>query len=319
MKIGFLSYVNPLVANGGGELVVREVLQAAQACGHEIVMVNLWPVATLPKRVDVDGWIVADVHNVPERQTRLDQRLCRRIPGSRVHRFHRFVAQALRESYVHFDNAYVDTCDLAYLPCGGVADGEGCPLRPGQPCFRSKTAPMYEGARASFFLSPLHAEVVGRLQPSIVGRTRLLRPAIDPEPFLAARRPPADRDIEWLYAGALSAAKGTDRLGDVEPLTIVTGRDAGPRPTAATVHTAVPPQEMPAWFGRARRFVFRPTWPEPFGRVVAEAALAGCELRVDGAVGACSYGEDLSDPAFYDGTAERFWREVAELLAVPSR
>jgi len=314
MKIGFLSYVNPLVATGGGELVMREVLAQAEACGHEVVLVNLWPEPTLPRVVDVDGWILADVYNVPERQRRLDQRVLRLLPGSRVHRFHRLLRQALSEPYVHLDNAYVDTCDLPYLPCNGDVSGDGCPFRPGTPCFRKQTAPMYDQARGSFFVSPLHAEVVGRLQPGAAARSELLKQPIDPRPFLEQRRDNNDRDIEWLYAGALSEAKGTDRLGDLRPLTIVTARDSGPRPLDATVHAAIPPHEMAKWFGRARKFAYRPRWPEPFGRVVAEASLAGCQLEVEGNVGACSYGDDLSDPAFYAGAAEKFWDDVKRLL-----
>ena len=95
MRIGYLSYVNPLVAGGGGELVGRELVAAGERRGHQVTVVALWPTPSLPRRVDVDGWIVADVHNVPERQRRLDQRILRRVPASATWRFHRLLRTAL--------------------------------------------------------------------------------------------------------------------------------------------------------------------------------------------------------------------------------
>lgn len=316
MRLGYVSYVDPLTWSGGGEMMVRALLAAAPACGHDVQVVAAWPRPRLRVRGRVDGWILADLWNLPERQQRLDQRVARRVPGTAAWRFARVVSRARAAPYVHLDNAYVDTCDLGYLPCNGAQAYDTCPLRPGVACFRHATAELYAQARATFYLSPLHARVVGRLQPAR-GRPEVLRPPMDPAPFLEAggRR----RDVEQLYVGAWTEAKGAAQLAGREGLVVVTGqppRPAGlPLPDGAEVHVGVPYAEMPAWFGRARRFVYQARWPEPFGRVVAEAALAGCQLDVEGEVGALSFDREPADTALYAGAAEELWDKVGRALS----
>ena len=96
----------------------------------------------------------------------------------------------------------------------------------------------------------------------------------------------------------------------------MTPRVALPVPEGANVvHGSCKYQDMPAVFGRARRFIFNPRWPEPFGRTVAEAALGGCELQVQGEVGALSFGRDLADPGFYLGACSEFWEHVERVLS----
>lgn len=316
MRIGYVSYVDPLTWSGGGELVARALLAAAPASGHDVQVAALWPRPRLGIKGPVDGWILADLWNIPERQRRFDQRLKRRLPGAAAWRFARTVAQARAAPYVHLDNAYVDTCDLAYLPCNGDQPYDQCPFRPGLPCFRHTTRELYEQARATLFLSPLHARTVGRLQPTR-GRPEVLRPPMDTGPFSAAARP--QRDIENLFVGAWTEAKGAGQLADRDGLVVVTAAapsSAGPPlPDGAEVHVGVPYGDMPAWFGRAKRFVYRARWPEPFGRVVAEAALAGCDLDVEGEVGALSFERGPADTHLYAGAAEEFWDKVRHALS----
>ena len=66
--------------------------------------------------------------------------------------------------------------------------------------------------------------------------------------------------------------------------------------------------EMPALLARYERFVYLPTVLEPFGRVVAEAWAAGCEIVTNGLVGARYWLED--DPDAIDTAAEDFWGVV---------
>lgn len=316
MRIGYLSYVDPLAWSGGGELVARALLAAAPACGHEVQVVALWPRPRLRMEGRVEGWVLADLWNIPERQRRIDQRLRRRLPGTAAWRFARILSEARAAPYVHLDNAYVDTCDLPYLPCNGEQAYDLCPLRPGVPCFRHTTRDLYERARATFFLSPLHERVVGRIQEGRA-RAEVVRPPMDPAPLVAARR--QHRDVENLFVGAWTEAKGADRLGSRDGLVVITGAPPGPGgppvPAGARVHVGVPYSDMPAWFGRAKRFVYRARWPEPFGRVVAEAALAGCQLDVQGQVGALSFERDPSNPDLYAGAAEEFWEKVSGALS----
>ena len=317
MRIGFLSYCDPDADGaGGGELCSRELLVCGKARGHDIAVVALWPHPVVP-RLDVagiDDWVLVDMYNLPRRQARLDQKLLGRLPFTAQRRYQELRRCALERRYVHVDNAYVDTCDRPYLACGGHMAFTRCPFPGRSRCFRLRTRGIYERALACFFVSPMHAEIVQRLQPGARGKARLLRPTLDPEPFLRQRRSVAEREIEWLAAGAMTTAKGADLL-DVGPgLTLVSQRPGQTCPAGSRVVLGVPHEEMPAYFGSAKRFVFRPRWPEPFGRTAAEAALSGCELHLDGRVGALSYEVDLSTSGLYEGAAAEFWEQVEGIL-----
>jgi hypothetical protein len=67
---------------------------------------------------------------------------------------------------------------------------------------------------------------------------------------------------------------------------------------------------MPALLARYKTFVYLPTVLEPFGRVVAEAWAAGCEIVVNGLVGARYWIEE--NPGAIDTAAEDFWRVVLD-------
>ena len=76
----------------------------------------------------------------------------------------------------------------------------------------------------------------------------------------------------------------------------------------------VPYDQVPIYMNRAKNFVFLPRWPEPQGRVVAEAALCGCNIIGNENVGALSFGADLTDPSYYKGVEDAFWKKVESLI-----
>jgi glycosyltransferase involved in cell wall biosynthesis len=65
---------------------------------------------------------------------------------------------------------------------------------------------------------------------------------------------------------------------------------------------------MPALLARYETFVFLPIVLEPFGRLVAEAWAAGCEVVTNNLVGARYWIEN--DPDAIESAADDFWREV---------
>lgn len=67
-------------------------------------------------------------------------------------------------------------------------------------------------------------------------------------------------------------------------------------------------EDMPALLASYERFVFLPAVIEPFGRLVAEAWAAGCEVVTNGLVGAKWWIEN--DPAALETAAEDFWKVV---------
>jgi glycosyltransferase involved in cell wall biosynthesis len=300
LRINYVAYCDPFAWHGGGEAVTAALLEEGRRMGHEIRRTCAFPAPVADAHPDADFWILADVHNVP-------RRWWRRLPGGLLGRV------IGREPYIHVDTAYVDVCDLDYLPCNGEVEGEACPFKRdrwfrSRRCFRLSTIEMYRRARLNVFLSPLHRRTVERLiGAETVGRSFEMRPVIDTTRFVNHHGP---RDIDALYVGVVSEAKGAEALAARFPgggLTVAgTVADRRYRELGRQLGH-VPYGEMPALFNRARRFVHLPRWPEPQGRTVAEAALCGCVLETNERVGATSFGLDLSDPASCEGAVAEAW------------
>lgn len=303
-RINFLAYIDPFAWSGGGEAVTRALIDAGRRLGHDIRRTCVFP-RPVDEGFDApDFWFLADVHNVPERWWR-------RIPRSLLDRI------VAHESYVHFDNAYVDICDLPYLPCNGDHAGDDCPFKRsrwvgGRGCFRRRTAEMYRRARLNLFVSPLHQRTVERmLGEETVRPAMAMRPLIDTDRF---RNMHLDRrDIGALFVGHLNEAKGAGNLASQFPtgdLTIA-GRVGDARYAGLGRQLGeVPYDELPALMNRAQVLVHLPRWPEPQGRTVAEGALCGCTLLTNDRVGATSFGLDLADPATYAGAVDEAWTAI---------
>jgi glycosyltransferase involved in cell wall biosynthesis len=141
----------------------------------------------------------------------------------------------------------------------------------------------------------------------------ILPPMIDTALF---RNEGVPRDIANLFVGVIGEAKGLDemrrRYGGSD-ITLIGRVAPGARLDFGRHVPHVPYQDVPRWMNRARNFVFLPRWPEPQGRVVAEAALCGCSIVGNDHVGALSFGFDLADPANYTGAEQLFWQGVEGL------
>src|SRR5262245_16013014 len=82
----------------------------------------------------------------------------------------------------------------------------------------------------------------------------------------------------------------------------------GSGPFAPPNSVEVPYHMMPQLLAGYQTFVFLPIVIEPFGRLVAEAWASGCELVVNGLVGARYWIEER--PEALETAAEDFWRVV---------
>ena len=83
----------------------------------------------------------------------------------------------------------------------------------------------------------------------------------------------------------------------------------GDGPFAPPTAKAVSYQMMPALLASYEKFVFLPTVIEPFGRVVAEAYAAGCELVINGLVGARYW---LEHPEKIQSAGTDYWNLLLE-------
>ena len=318
MRIDCVSFLDPEVYGGGGEMISRRLLETGRARGHDLRITSV-----RQRRRDLharpDLTLLIDVFN--HGHTLLSLGAWRSFGED-------FLESVIgRAPFVHLNNGYTDVCNLGYLPCSGNAAPE-CPKKPlplsdrvllrdfGKRCFaiRPIVRRLYEDAALNIFQSPLHERVIrqvlgaARLPPSFT-----LRPQIDAAVFHNEGR---TRDIEYLFVGVIGEAKCLaqmrERFRDTDIHLI--GRCAPGVKLDFGRHVGqVPYAEIPRWMNRAKHFVFLPRWPDPQGRVVAEAALCGCKIIANDNVGALSFGFDLADPAQYAGAEDAFWERLETL------
>jgi len=178
--------------------------------------------------------------------------------------------------------------------------------------------PVMNGAWAVIFLSPLHREAFLRQHPGVRPKKTYLVPSpIDPEEFTVQADEPRQGTC-WLgefqpHKGIKAACQWASEHETVDfygwgPVT----------PSGKNVHIKglLRYEEIPRALARYERFLFLPEWVEPFGRTVAEAKLAGCELILNERVGALSWGwETREEWAKGVGTAaSRFWEVLGGVL-----
>lgn len=315
MRIDFVSFLCPEHYRGGGEMVTRRLVESGRQRGHDIRIASMRPY----RREGHDRpalTLFADVFNHAHSYRSLGA--WRGFPSAFLE------AVMARAPFVHLTNAYADVCNLPYLPCSGEP-APRCPAKAGfskarqvllrdwgEECFarRKLVRRLYAEAALNVFMSPLHKAVSEKALAFPVPGSFILRPLIDTALFRDEGR---ERDIDYLFVGVIGEAKGLaamrERFADSD-ITVI-GRLAPGETLDFGRHLGhVPYDEIPGWMNRARNFVFLPRWPEPQGRVVAEAALSGCRIIGNERVGALSFDFDLADPASYQGVEEEFWRTV---------
>jgi hypothetical protein len=189
MKINFVSYFDPFHYRGGGEMVTRDLIETGRARGHEVSVSAVRPRSNrFSESAHLD--MVADVFNFPA--------TFRSLGAWRAfsEEFLRMILK--RKRFVHFNNAYVDICNLPYLPCSGHS-ANPCPHKVTTPlptailrrdfspsCYacRSLTRALFQDARLSVFVSPLHQELTLKVLADVASiPCFVLKPTIDGSVF----------------------------------------------------------------------------------------------------------------------------------------
>jgi len=319
MRLNCITFLDPDVHRGGGEMITQRLLRVGRERGHDIRLASVRPrQSDLHEEPQVT--LLIDVFNHGHSTASLGAWRCF---GEL------FLERAIsRGPFVHLTTAYPDVCNLPYLPCSGHANGT-CPHKPlprlrdkfllrdfGTACFA--TTPLvkrlFKEAALNVFFSPLHRAVTEQLLGIEGGwPTLLLKPMVDTTLF---KNHGGARDIEYLFVGVISEAKGLEAMRSRFAGTDIhlVGRLAPGAKLDFGMHVPhVPYAEIPGWMNRAKHLVFLPRWPEPQGRVVTEAALCGCALITNANVGALSFDFDLADPANYRDVEGNFWQALEAL------
>jgi len=306
--------------SGGGEMVNRQLIDVGRSRGHQISTTSVRN-RKLEIQEDADLYMLADIFNFPHTI---------KSRGNWLKFSEKFLNEVmLNKPFVHLNNAYSDICNLGYLPCSGKSE-EICKFKSGSKirqnlinrdfstnCFsyRDIVQQSYLKSVANIFVSPLHREVISKsVRIPENHKSLILNPIINTNVF---KNYNTERDIEFLFVGVLSEAKGYFELrekfrdknihlvGDIHPdIKLDFGTYLG----------KLSYSEIPLIMNRAKNFVYLPRWPEPQGRVVVEAALSGCKLITNENVGALSFPYDISDPRNIEKSGEVFWEELEELM-----
>lgn len=322
LRVNVFSFMNPIVYGGGGEVVSRVLLHAGEERGHDIRISSVRPYRD-EQHDNPDIVLFIDVHNIGHTWLALgawrgfDQSTLRRASS--------------KAPFVHLTNAFVDVCNLPYLPCSGQRVDKTCPMKPqlswmrrllllrdaGNNCsaYHESMRWLYADAAMNVYVSPLHQQVTEKLllldktPPSYV-----LPPMIDTSKFFNEG---IERDIDFLFVGVISEAKGLSAMREAyhDKNIWLVGRIApGSQVDFGTHINHVPYADVPRYMNRAKNFVFFPRWPEPQGRVVAEAALCGCNIVANNNVGALSFNMNLADANNYRNVEGSFWQKVEGIL-----
>ena len=313
MKINYIAYLYPFSHKGGGEVVLSQLLETGKERGHEFGFRTCSPYNNTLYN-DQDLTFLADLFNCPGNQ-----------PS-----FTKSEISSFTESgpYIHFDNAYVDICDLDYLPCNGEIMSI-CPYKGlsswkhhvknkslSKKCFAKNELVnrIYHESILNFFVSPLHRKTISKALGLEEEKGIVLRPLIDTKKFYNRYN---NRDIENLFVGVLNEGKGLKNLEKIysdKAITLIGKSGNNKPPTFGNWLGEIDYDQIPEYMNRSKNFVFMPRWPEPQGRVVVEAALCGCNLILNENVGACSFNFDLRCSNNYKEAKEEFWNHVEKTL-----
>lgn len=321
LKINYISYFDPRLHRGGGEMIAADVIEAGLMRGHTFTFSSVRPKISIDYDETADLDLVVDLFNYPATLRSLGA--WRDFSDS-------FKEKILkREQFIHMSNAYVDICNLPYLPCSGDAkpiclfkDAANLAQKIASKdlssnCFsaKEKVRDFFGKSKLNIFLSPLHKDICLKvLNISNAASSFVLKPTVDNKKFYNRN---LARDIEYLFVGVISEAKGFYEMrkrfygqnihfaGKIYP---------GINLDFGTYHGAIPYDQVPTLMNRAKNFVFLPRWPEPQGRVVIEAALSGCQLITNDKVGATSFDFDISKPENFKNPTQDLWDAIERAL-----
>lgn len=164
LNINLVSFLDPFIYGGGGEMISRALMEHGLSKGHQIKLS-----AVRPNKTDFfekpDLTIFIDVFNIGHTYKSLGG--WRSFPK-------RFIeAMMARSPFIHMTNAYTDVCNLPYLPCSGegarecefkvdISFAKKIQLRDlSNQCFANQKLPteLYENSKLNIYLSPLHKRI----------------------------------------------------------------------------------------------------------------------------------------------------------------
>ena len=169
---------------------------------------------------------------------------------------------------------------------------------------------------ASVFLSPLHRREFEAFLGESLSNAIYFYQTIDTSIFYNKN---IDRDIPFLFVGALNIFKGLDdainMFADKGLHVVGRGHPSLVFPKGVKYLGDLTPVQLADIYNRTETFVHVPRWQEPFARTVVEAALCGCNLILNENVGATSFGEDIRDPKTSEVLREKLKKQLELMVS----
>lgn len=179
---------------------------------------------------------------------------------------------------------------------------------------------LLDNSEKLIFSSPIQRDELHERYPFDRAKSLCIPVPVNLEPFKSAAKPPEEREGA-IFVGRCDVYKGAPWIVDWsirtgEPLTMVGDSNYmrfGALPPWIKFAGQVPYEKMPEILGSAKTYIAHPFWCEAFGRSVVEAWAAGCELNVQGKVGAMWWIENEPEQLVYEWAISNFWEVVREV------
>ncbi|PKA82598.1 ADP-heptose:LPS heptosyltransferase [Ulvibacter sp. MAR_2010_11] len=182
---------------------------------------------------------------------------------------------------------------------------------------------LFSGAALNIFQSPKHFEAHRDFYGEAVAKKLIMPPTVD-----VSKLKPSEEKIENVipFFGDLNFLKGGHEyvtFAEEHPAIQckVYGRNRLRRemPKNISFHDPVSNAEVLEILGKTKRFICKPVWPEPSGRLAAEAFLSGCEMITNDRVGTFSFDfyPENKKQAYTEmqQAPEAFWKAVESILS----
>lgn len=304
MKILYLAELNPFVCNGGGEYILKGILNKGNSLGHSISIFtpNDNEGNIINEIAASDLVICADMDNEPMKNPRT------------WFSVNVFNALLEKKNYITFATGYCDACRQDYTPCN-LSGKMNCPNCPKNDKLRKI---FYASALNNYFLSPLQAEYTLKHLDCDLNKARICIPEIDTTIFYNYGKP---RDIDYIICGVICPAKGyfkiceyIEEYGLQNKNIVFVGQTLVGKPKYGNWIQKVDHKDMAKLMNRSKVGINLPQWKEAFSLVSIEQSLCGCELITNKNLGSAScfnYNlEELKNPDNFKGNYEKFWKEL---------
>ncbi len=181
---------------------------------------------------------------------------------------------------------------------------------------------LFAGAVLNVFQSPKHYKAHFEFYGEAVARKLIMPPTVN----IAQLKPSKKRDADTIpFFGDLNYLKGGHEyvsFAEAHPGKSfpVYGMNRLRReiPANITFNDPISNEEVLEVLGRTKTLFCKPVWPEPSGRLVAEAFLSGCEILGNDRIGTFSFNFYPDDPEKaveeIEAAPANFWNSITDFL-----